>query len=68
VTDWLDRKFWFADHPDEEDADDQNRDMWQPFVQLSGMCLPLPVWFDTEEDCRAFIRDEIIGTPLEERP
>lgn len=48
------RKGWFADQCEEEDP-------WQPFVQVAGGCFPLPVWFETEEACEAFIRNELAG-------
>lgn len=48
---------WFADLSDEDVRD--ARHPWQPFVQLDGMCLPLPIWFATEADCEGWIRDEL---------
>lgn len=50
---------WFADVSDE--ADRTEGFPWQPFLQLDGLCLPLPMWFATEEECVVFIRTEIIG-------
>lgn len=53
---------WFADLADEEERDP--RCPWQPFLQISGCCFPLPVWFASEEDCMEFIRDDIVGRGL----
>ena len=44
---------WFADVSDPEDACDGMP--WQPFLQIAGVCFPLPIWFATETDCVAFI-------------
>lgn len=44
---------WFAAVSDDEDA--VNGAPWQPFVQIVGACLPLPIWFRTERECQDFI-------------
>lgn len=41
-----------ADHPDAK---------WQPFLQADGACIPLAVWFHSEQECVAFI-DEHLNT------
>lgn len=58
---------WFADRGDT--THDAPADApWMAFVQVRGACLPLGgIWFLSEEDCWAFIRDELAGLPaLEE--
>ena len=45
---------WFADRSDD-------RAGWSPHLQISGAILPLPVWFDTRDECENFIRAELIG-------
>jgi hypothetical protein len=53
---------WFADLADEEERNP--RWPWQPFIQITGSCLPLPVWFETEAECLDFIRTDIVGRGL----
>jgi hypothetical protein len=55
--------FWFTDFSDEEDA--VKGSPFQPFLQISGGCFPLPMWFKTEAECNAFIATIPAGTPLE---
>jgi hypothetical protein len=50
---------WFADLSDEEDR--VKGSPYQPFLQTAGGCFPLPLWFDSEESCDEFIRDNIAG-------
>ncbi len=50
---------WFADLSDDEDRDERNP--WQPFLQASGGCFPLPLWFQTEAACQDWIRAHVIG-------
>ena len=37
---------------------------WQPSLQLNGIILELPIWFDSKPNCDEFIRMEIIGRGL----
>ena len=37
---------------------------WQPVLQLDGHVLSLDIWFETEEECAAWIRAEVIGRGL----
>ena len=53
------RAGWFASESDPEDATPWGP--YQPFVQVSGGCFPLPIWFSTVEDCERFIREDLIG-------
>lgn len=53
-ADW--RCGWFADI--DEDADSPFR--WQPVLQVSGSCLPLPVWFESKTACDEYIADVIL--------
>ena len=48
---------WFADISSDEGMEDR----WQPHIQCEGVCPSLDVWFETEEDCNQFIREQIIG-------
>lgn len=49
---------WFADvDPDVTSGEH----VWQPCLQLEGMCLPIEVWFSTEAECLEFIRENVIG-------
>ncbi len=50
---------WFADLSDEEERDP--RWPWQPFLQAAGCCFPLPVWFDSKEECELFIERWVAG-------
>lgn len=34
---------------------------WQPVLQTSWGCVAFELWFATEEECDAFIRDEVLG-------
>lgn len=47
---------WFADVSDDPISDGF---LWQPFLQLNGCCLPLPLWFPTQADCERFIHTSI---------
>jgi len=52
----LDRvRGWFADRSDEMPGH------WAPHLQTDGLILPVSVWFDTREQCEAFIRAELVG-------
>lgn len=53
------RTGWFADPSDEDDRVEGAP--WQPFLQTSGCCFPLPVWFETKDACDDFIRSSILG-------
>lgn len=50
---------WFADlAPDDEEV---VRGMWQPCIaSRTGIHASLDIWFRTEQECEAFIRDEIL--------
>lgn len=54
---------WLAvkERPDE---DHDHRYPWFPALEVGGSSYPLPVWFATEDECEAFIRDTVIGKGL----
>jgi hypothetical protein len=47
---------WFAEY--DKDSPDMK---WKPTLQIPGFCFSLPVWFQTEEACRKFIGEDVIG-------
>lgn len=49
---------WFSDI----NMDETGRYRWQPYIQFDGYCLTLPIWFETEEKCDAWIKTNIINT------
>lgn len=52
---------WFAD------VDEQQKHTtwpWQPCLQLDGMCFSFDIWFTSETECVAFIKDHIIGQDM----
>lgn len=51
---------WYADRNTDDDEGVQPG-MWSPYLQGDGVCLPLPISFDTKEACEAFIRREVVG-------
>lgn len=54
----IDREGWFSD----VDPDDETGYAWQPCIQTDAGSVPsLSVWFATEADCDAFIRDYVLG-------
>jgi hypothetical protein len=53
------RKMWFADT--DEDAPNDHCP-WQPVLQLDGFCASVSMWFATEAECEAFIRENLVGT------
>lgn len=56
---------WFADQGNYEDAGPDGFP-WQPVLQAGCNCHPIDVWFKTEEECRTYIRDVILGKGLTE--
>lgn len=58
------RTGWFADPGDMDEDDYDERFPWRPYLQTSGACVPLRLWFATKEDCERFIRDEVLGKEL----
>lgn len=57
-------RFWFADVSDPEDAVEGSP--YQPFIQTAGGCFPLPLWFATEQECRDWIAEYVVGAGLED--
>ncbi|WKW87040.1 hypothetical protein SEA_NICOLE72_3 [Microbacterium phage Nicole72] len=51
---------WLSDI-DPEVTNPDGSPMWQPVLQTRSICLSPEVWFATEAECDAFIRDECIG-------
>lgn len=51
---------WFSDI-DREMTKPDGAPMYQPCVQTSFYCGGLGIWFDTEGESDAFIREEILG-------
>jgi hypothetical protein len=50
------RNFWFAD----VDRDQGSGYIWQPVLQMGGMCSSMATWFATRVECEDFIREEIL--------
>jgi len=62
-----DRPHWFADI--DTDWPEEPRPRWQPCLEtLTGHVPCLDVWFDSREECEQWIREFVIGAPLEELP
>ena len=51
---------WFADTNRESNP----RWPWQPCLQTDSGCFDIEIWFQTEAECLAFIKSEIIGKGL----
>jgi hypothetical protein len=51
---------WFADI----DRDAEPNYPWQPCLQLDGICHSFQVWFATEAECVAYIKEQILGRGL----
>jgi hypothetical protein len=49
---------WFADL---DSSVSDGRAPWRPYLQADGVCLPLRIWFDTEPECAAWIREHVLG-------
>lgn len=49
--------FWFAEY---DEARSVTGFRWTPCLQMEGMAFTGDSWFATQEDCEAFIRDEIL--------
>lgn len=50
------QNFWFADVDREQRGDY----IWQPVLQLGGMCSSMSTWFASKQECEDFIREEIL--------
>lgn len=50
--------FWFAEY---DEARSVGGFRWTPCLQMDGMAFTGDSWFATQEECEAFIRDEILG-------
>ena len=59
----MERRGWFADQATDEDVMDPCLvGMWFGVLQLDGMVAALDgPWFDTEEACDRWLRQEVIG-------
>ena len=53
---------WYAERDDEALA---GRRMWRPVLQLDGHVCAFAIWFDTEQECVAFIRNEVMPATLD---
>ena len=51
---------WCASVDDEATGDWK----WQPTLAVPGMCLTFDMWFVSQDDCMAYIREEILGQGL----
>jgi hypothetical protein len=58
--------YWFASHHQDGDGKFPAGCPWRAFIQLPGMVDHLDTWFSSQEDCEVFIRDDILGAPLED--
>lgn len=54
---------WFADIADAEDNAPDDFP-WAPFLQAAGGCFPLPIYFNTQAACEAFIATDVLGQGL----
>lgn len=52
----MSRQGWFADTSEEAPAGHP----YQPCLQLEGMCFDFSIWFETTEECEAWIRAEVL--------
>ena len=48
--------FWFADEGEEG---------WQPTLAIDGMMFELEIWFNTKEECEAFMAKIPAGTVID---
>jgi len=48
--------YWWA-----EKSDELEKFPWCPTLQTDSSCFSLPVHFATEQECEAFIREEVLG-------
>jgi len=57
--------YWFADVADDEDGmvHKDGSPYWKAWMQASGICADLPVWFDTKEAAEQFIATIPAGHP-----
>jgi hypothetical protein len=54
---------WFADWDDENAVSDYG---WQPCLETGeGLVPSIGIWFESKERCEQWIRDYLIGAPLE---
>lgn len=57
-----DRPFWFADRLGEDDDGYlASAPRWAAFLQMDGHVASLDIWFTSEEDALAFIRDDVLA-------
>ena len=52
---------WFAD-VDEDSA--INEYSWRPYLQCDGYVAGLDIWFETEEACNQWIRENVLDKRL----
>jgi hypothetical protein len=50
---------WFAEPTHETPAYP-----WQPTLQTDGLCLSLTVWFETKDECEAWIRANVLDAEM----
>ena len=54
-----DRTGWFADVSSDDDPGPAG--MWQPCLETGKGHIPcLDIWFDTQEECEAYIKEDLI--------
>lgn len=56
------KRFWLADIDREADPPY----IWQPCLETgTGIVLCFEIWFETKQECEEWIRQHVIGAPLE---
>jgi hypothetical protein len=50
--------FWFAEY---DDTQQTGTCKWTPVMEGDGATIGVQIWFETQQACEEFIRDEIIG-------
>ena len=61
VASWPDKGTgWWAEDVTGADGVEQ----WSPTLQIGGqLCIQLPVWHQSKEQCELFIREYLVGAP-----
>lgn len=60
----IDGPHWFADI--DQDCPEDALPRWQPCLETGAGHVPcFEVWFPTRESCEDWIRDVVVGAPLE---
>lgn len=57
--------YWFADVDDEAEVQPY---VWRPYLETRTGHIPgIDIWFDTRERCEGWIRQFVLGAPLDDQ-